>query len=103
MKTANRRRLEAPLGGDGAEMVTGPRVKEKPLRPHECRTHLRKAVAAAYRDIVAGFVLEATGGGCQHLRMATEIVESKKRVRKVVRPKSVTAQLLEELDREFPD
>ena len=112
MKTANKRRLEGvpaaamPLDGDEiAEAVMGLEVvdSKKPLKPHECRNHLRKTVAAAYRDIVAGFVEEAKKGGCQHLKMATEVVESQKRVKKDQMPKSVTAQLLEDLERQFPD
>jgi len=93
-----------PLEGEGiAGAVTGVGVAKKPLKPHQCRNHLRKTVAAAYRDIVAGFVKEATSGSCQHLKMATEVVESTKRVPKRLRPKGPAAQLLEDLDREFPD
>jgi hypothetical protein len=112
MKTANERRLDGvlaaavPLDGeeiDGAVMEVEVEDAKKPLKPHQCRNHLRKTVAAAYRDIVAGFVKEAMSGGCQHLKMATEVVESQKRVKRSLRPKSVTALLLEELDREFPD
>ena len=112
MKTANKRRLDGvpaaamPLDGEeiaGAVKGLGVTCPKKPLKPHECRNHLRKTVAAAFRDIVAGFVEEAKSGGCQHLKMATEVVESKKRVRKSLRPKSVTEELLEELEREFSD
>ena len=110
MKTAKKRRLDGgpaaamPLDGEViAEAVMEVAKVKKPLKPHECRNHLRKTVAAAYRDIVAGFVEEAKSGSCQHLKMATEVVESKKRVRKSSRPKSATEELLEELEREFPD
>ncbi|HZL26820.1 MAG TPA: hypothetical protein VFC39_09840 [Acidobacteriaceae bacterium] len=112
MKTAKKRRLEGvpaaalPLDGEeiaGAVMGVDVADAKKPLKPHQCRNHLRKTVAAAYRDIVAGFVEEAKKGDCQHLRMATEVVESQKRIRESLRPKSVTAQLLEDLDRQFPD
>ena len=112
MKTVQKRRPEGvpaaamPLDGEEiAGAVTGVEVADskKPLKPHQCRNHLRKTVAAAFRDIVAGFVEEAKSGGCQHLKMATEVVESKKRVKKSLRPKSVTEQLLEELEREFSD
>jgi hypothetical protein len=112
MKTAKERRLEevpaaaVPLDGEeiaGAVMEGDVADTKKPLKPHQCRNHLRKTVAAAYRDIVAGFVEEAKKGGCQHLRMATEVVESQKRIRESLRPKSAAEQLLEDLDRQFPD
>jgi hypothetical protein len=112
MKTAKKRRLEGvpaaamPLHGeeiDGAVMELEVADANKPLKPHQCRNHLRKTVAAAFREIVAGFVEEAKKGGCQHVKMATEVVESEKRVPKSLRPKSVTEQLLEDLDRQFPD
>ncbi|HEY5329893.1 MAG TPA: hypothetical protein VIJ79_08430 [Acidobacteriaceae bacterium] len=112
MKTAKERRLEGvpaaamPLDGEEiAGAVTGVEVADakKPLKPHQCRNHLRKTVSAAFRDIVAGFVAEAIKGGCQHVKMATEVVESQKRIKKGLRPKSVTEQLLEDLDREYPD
>ncbi|MEO7027830.1 MAG: hypothetical protein ABI147_00310 [Acidobacteriaceae bacterium] len=85
--------------GDAGVDVKEP---EKPLRPSQCRTHLRKTVAAAYRDIVAGFVGEAKSGSCQHLKMATEVVESKGRVRERSRGKGPAERMLEELEREFP-
>jgi hypothetical protein len=112
MKTAKKRRLDgAPVAAmplDGEEIagaVMGVEVEDakKPLKPHQCRNHLRKTVAAAYRDIVAGFVKEATSGSCQHLKMATEVVESQKRVKKSLQPKGAAAQLLEDLEMEFPD
>jgi hypothetical protein len=110
MKTADKRRREGvpaaamPLDSEEiAGAVTELGVTEKPLKPHQCRNHLRKTVAAAFRDIVAGFVNEAKSGSCQHLKTATEVVESTKRVRKSARQKSVTAQLLEDLERQFQD
>jgi hypothetical protein len=88
--------------GAGAGVEVG--VAEKPLKPHQCRNHLRKTVAGAYRDIVKGFVKEATSGSCQHLKMATEIVESRKRVKKSFRVRESAVELLsEELGSEFPD
>jgi hypothetical protein len=112
MTTAKKRRpvgvsaAAVPLGPDegvgaAARVVVG--VAGKPLKAHQCRNHLRKTVAVAYRDIVAGFVEEAKSGSCQHLRMATEIVESKKRVKRSTRVKGPAAELLEDLGTEFLD
>lgn len=72
--------------------------QEKPLRPSQCRTHLRKTVAAAYRDIVAGFVDQAKGGSCQHLKMATEVVDSEKRAKGGSRAKGPATAMLAELE-----
>jgi hypothetical protein len=77
----------------GAAIVT----PEKPLRPHQCKKHLRETVAAAYRDIVKGFVTQAKSGSCQHLKMATEVVESPKRTRAGPRVKGPVESVLEEL------
>jgi hypothetical protein len=84
---------EDVVGAPGLEIV----APEKPLRPHQCRKHLRETVAAAYRDIVAGFVAQAMSGSCQHLKMATEVVESPKRTRVGPRVKGPAERLLEEL------
>ena len=44
---------------------------EKPLRPSQCRTHLRRELAREFRGMVKGFVQEAKSGSCQHLMLAT--------------------------------
>jgi hypothetical protein len=105
MGTAQQRRpVQEPVAATplaAKEVVGAPRVEivapEKPLRPHQCRKHLRETVAAAYRDIVAGFVDQAKNGSCQHLKMATEVVESPKRTRVGLRVKGPAERLLEEL------
>jgi hypothetical protein len=111
MGTANKRRpvnqpvAAQPLDGDGViETVAGVdgAAVEKSLTPNQCRKYLRKTVAGAYRDIVAGFVKEAKAGGCQHLKMATEVVESTRRPKAVRRVKGAAALMLEKLEREFP-
>jgi len=76
---------------------------EKPLTPNQCRKYLRKTVAAAYREIVAGFVKEAMSGSCQHLKMATELVDSMRRPKAAARKKSSATLMLEKLQRQFPD
>ena len=106
MDTAKKRRpVKQPVAAKplAAEDVVGalPRVEivapERPLRPSQCRTYLRKTVAAAYPEIVDGFVTQAKSGGCQHLKMATEVVESPKRTRVGPRVKGPAERLLEEL------
>jgi len=85
--------LAARLGGESSAVTL-----KAPLRPHQCQRHLRLTVAAAYRDIVAGFVDEAKAGSCQHLKMATEVVASKKRVRAAKRVKGPSELMLEKFD-----
>jgi hypothetical protein len=87
--------INAGAGVDGAAV-------EKSLTPNQCRKYLRKTVAGAYRDIVAGFVKEAKMGGCQHLKMATEVVQSTRRPKAVRRVKDSATLMLEKLEREFP-
>ncbi len=111
MSTANERGpanqpVTARPSDDADGVWTGGAVQgvagEKPLTPNQCRKYLRKTVAAAYRDIVAGFVKEAKSGSCQHLKMATEVVDSTRRPKAAPREKGAAALLLEKLEREFP-
>ena len=53
--------------------------REKPLRPGQCRAHMRKVLAAEFTEIVKGFVEQAKSGSCQHVKLATELLESKRR------------------------
>lgn len=52
---------------------------EPPLRPSQCRAHMRKVLAEEFRGIVHGFVEEAKRGSCQHVKLATELLDAKKR------------------------
>ena len=76
--------------GTVATMVKGPvkraAVKAErdfagkpPLRPAQCRAYMRKELAREFRGIVDGFVKGAKSGSCQHVKLATELLESKKR------------------------
>jgi hypothetical protein len=104
MGTAKRRRpARKPVAAkvkiavvDVFEVMKAP---EKPLRPSQCRGHLRKKLAEAYPAIVAGFVEQAKSGSCQHLKMATDLVEAKKAGRASM-AKGPAARMLEEWERE---
>lgn len=52
---------------------------EPPLRPGQCRAHMREVLAAEFREIVKGFVEGAKSGSCQHVKLATELLETRKR------------------------
>lgn len=88
-----------------AEGTTQPRAffrvepPKRPLRPGECRAYLRRSLARAFPAIVQGFVNEAMEGSCQHLKLAAEITQSGKRVRKCREEKGPAQLLLEEMER----
>ena len=52
-----------------------PQPEAKPLRPGQCRAHMRKTLANEFREIVDGFVKQAKSGSCQHVKLATELLE----------------------------
>lgn len=52
---------------------------EKPLRPAQCRPFMRKHLAEAFPKIVQGFVNEAEKGSCTHVKLATELLEPKRK------------------------
>lgn len=72
----------------------GSGAKERPLKPGQCRAYMRRELAREFRGIVQGFVDGAKKGSCQHVKLATELVQPPKRNR---RPKSTVERLLEEL------
>ncbi len=70
----------------------------KRLRPSECRSHMRKALAKEFDEIVKGFVEAAKQGSCPHVKLATELL---KPIRKSPSKKKGSAALyLEELENE---
>jgi hypothetical protein len=77
-----------------AESAENEEPKQKPLRPRQCHKYLQKTLASEFRTIVSGFVTEAQKGGCAHMKLAVELLES---VKDESRRKSSTQRLLEEL------
>ena len=51
--------------------------EERPLRPAQCRAYMRKTLAREFRGIVDGFVKSAKKGSCHHVKLATELLETK--------------------------
>jgi len=68
---------------------------EKPLRPRQCHKYLQKTLASEFKTIVAGFIGEATKGGCAHMKLAVELLEPAKDDGS--RRKGSAQRLLEEL------
>lgn len=82
-------------GGEAKESQETQESQEKPLRPRQCHKYLQKTLASEFRAIVAGFIVEARNGGCAHMKLAVELLES---VKDEGRPRKGSAQrLLEEL------
>lgn len=71
------------------------RPREKPLQPRQCHKFLQKTLASEFRTIVGGFVEEARKGGCAHMKLAVELLETAKPEPR--RKKGSAQRLLEEL------
>jgi hypothetical protein len=68
---------------------------EKPLRPKQCHKYLQKKLASEFGAIVQGFVEEAHKGGCAHMKLAVELLESAKPLPR--KTKGSAQRFLEEL------
>jgi hypothetical protein len=53
----------------------GTQPAKRALSPSRCRTHLRRELGRQFEQIVQGFVEQAKTGSCQHLKLATELLE----------------------------
>ncbi|HTV09972.1 MAG TPA: hypothetical protein VMD97_13095 [Candidatus Aquilonibacter sp.] len=67
----------------------------KPLRPKQCHKYLQRTLAVAFPAIVEGFLKEARNGGCAHMKLAVELLESAKPEPR--RTKGSAQRFLEEL------
>ena len=76
-------------------MAEAAEPQEKPLRPRQCHKYLQKTLASQFKTIVAGFIGEATKGGCAHMKLAVELLEQTKD--DASRRKGSAQRLLEEL------
>jgi hypothetical protein len=65
------------------------------LRPKQCHKYLQKTLAREFPAIVKGFVTEARNGGCAHMKLAAELLESAKPEPR--RAKGSAQRFLEEL------
>lgn len=65
------------------------------MRPKQCHKYLQQTLAKAFPDIVNGFLTEARNGGCAHMKLAVELLESAKPEPR--RTKGSAERLLEEL------
>lgn len=77
MATKKRGRKAAPM--ESSRSKTKVPEPEKPLRPAQCRAFMRKHLAGAFPKIVEGFVNQAETGSCMHVKLASELLESKRK------------------------
>jgi epoxyqueuosine reductase QueG len=79
-----------------SEVESEPKLKA--LRPSQCRSHMRNALAEEFRGIVEGFVAAAKSGSCPHVKLANELLQPIRR--HTSRKKGTVARYLEKLDKE---
>jgi hypothetical protein len=51
---------------------------EKALKPSQCRAFMRRHLAASFPKIVEGFVNQAETGSCVHVKLASELLETRR-------------------------
>ncbi|MDE1163745.1 MAG: hypothetical protein PW792_17610 [Acidobacteriaceae bacterium] len=71
----------------------------KPLRPAQCARYLRRTLAEHLPGILYGLVRGARDGSCQHVKLATELLQVAQMPGER-REKGSAAKLLEELENE---
>jgi hypothetical protein len=62
----------------------GVKDEKKPLRrlkPRECSMRIRERLAESFEEIVSGFVKQAKGGSCPHLKFICELLDSEPKVK----------------------
>lgn len=94
---AGKSRRGQPATDEGEE-----RTEQKPPRPmraSQCRTYMRKALVKHFPEIVDGFVEGAKAGSCAHVKLATEFLEPKARVKQVKQGQRTLDRWIEEMER----
>lgn len=72
--------------------------KAKHMRPSECRSQMRRALAREFQGIMDGFIEAAKKGSCPHVKLATELL---KPIRKgPSRKKGTATRYWEQLEKE---
>ncbi len=89
--------VDQSAGGHSGQETSQERALP-PLKPGQCRAYMRRTLAREFRGIVDGFVKGAKRGSCQHVKLATELLNAPGRRRADGRGQ--VARLLEKLDRE---
>lgn len=83
-----------------AAKVGGGDKRERPLRPGQCRAHLRRELAGEFRGIVKGLIEQAKKGSCPHVKLATELLDLRQEQQpKKRRGPGPFTQMLQEIER----
>ncbi len=80
-----------------APLETG--TTAKPLRPGQCRAYMRQALAREFDGIVKGFVESAKSGSCPHVKLATELLEPRPRVKPEKSGRRTILRWVDEMER----
>lgn len=92
MKHAVKMQTAEGDSGSAPEQTTG--EPKKPLKPHQCRAYMRRQLAEEFPAIVSGFLKSAREGSCNHVKLATEFLEPRPRVRRPGNQGTATLQRL---------
>ncbi len=76
-------------------------MKEKYMRPSQCRSHMRQTLAREFQGIVEGFVAAAKKGSCPHVKLATELLKPTRK--SPSRRKGSAMKLLEKINQELSE
>lgn len=74
--------------------------RQRPLTPGQCRAYMRRRLAHEFQGIVNGFIESARAGSCQHVKLATELLEPRKRQTKKAEARGTLQRWVEEIERE---
>ncbi len=75
---ATKKRVRKATPAKSTQRKTKVPEPDKPLKPAQCRGFMRKHLAEAFPKIVEGFVNQAETGSCMHVKLASELLESKR-------------------------
>jgi len=76
-------------------------TKAKYMRPGQCRSHMRRALAKEFEGIVDGFVAAAKKGSCPHVKLATELLKPTRK--SPSRRKGSAMKYLEKINQELTE
>ncbi len=78
--------------------LTGEALPPPPSRPSQCRTYMQKMLTREFQGIVEGFVKQAKSGSCQHVKLATELLEGKRKVERKRTGRSSLKRLIHQME-----
>lgn len=106
---AQRRTVKAKPAPDAPEVSEGctqcggtptplPDDLKPPRGAAQCRTYMRKVLVREFPAIVQGFVNGAKEGSCQHVKLATELLDARKPATPVKRGQGTLKRLIRKME-----